>query len=190
MESRRERRLWLLSLVSLPMLIAANYSINAWRNAEDYVRRSELRLHDNIDGQAYAKASWRLDQVRLIGDGRDKGISFPGQMRLVIVRLAAKTEEQIGDSWTQCRLTLTDPEGRRWLPLNFILSGNISRDLDPQATPVDGCDAVSRQPPAKGASTLIEEKFVVPADALPALSVQLSFASTRPDALSFPLGLK
>ena len=63
-------------------------------------------------------------------------------------------------------------------------------DLDPQATPVDGCDAVSRQPPAKGADTLIEEKFVVPADAVPSLSVRLSFASTRPDALSLPLGLK
>ncbi len=190
MVSRRERRLWLLSLLSLPALLAGNYAIGAWRNVEDYVRRSELRVHDDIAGQAYAGAVWTLAQARLIGDGREAKITFPGQMRLVIVRLAAKAEDEIGDSWTQCRLTLTDPGGHRWLPLNFILSGNISRDLDPQATPVDGCDAVSRQPPAKGADTLIEEKFVVPADAVPSLSVRLSFASTRPDALSLPLGLK
>lgn len=189
MVSKRERRLWLASLLSLPFLLAGYYAINAWRNAEDYIKRSELRISDKAGGQTYAKASWTLNQAKLIGDGRDGKITFPGQMRLVIVRLAAKAEDDIGTSWTQCGLTLTDPTGRRWQPLNFILSGDLSRDLDPQATPIDGCDAVSRQPPAKGASTLIEEKFVVPADAASSLSVRLSFASTRPDAISFPLQL-
>ncbi len=68
--------------------------------------------------------------------------------------------------------------------------GSISRELDPQATPVDGCDAVSRHPPAKGANALIEEKFLVPANAAPTLAAHLSFASSRPDAISFPLLLK
>lgn len=189
MVSRREQRLWLASLVSLPFLLAGNYAINAWRNAQDYVRRNELRVHDSVDGHAYAKALWSIDQARLIGDGRDAKITFPGQMRLLIVRMTAKAEEEIGDSWAQCHLTLTDPSGRRWLPLNFILSNDISHDLDPKATPVDGCDVASRKPPAKGASALIEEKFVVPADAIPSLSVLLSFDSTRPDTLSFPLRL-
>lgn len=189
MVSRRERRLWLASLVGLPLLLAGNYAINAWRNVEEYARRNELWVHDSVDGHAYAKALWSLDQTRLIGDGRDTKITFPGQMRLLIVRMTAKVEEEIGDSWTQCQLTLTDRSGRHWLPLNFILSDNISRDLDPQATPVDGCNVASRKPPAKGASTQIEEKFVVPADAIPSLSVQLSFDSTRPDAISFPLRL-
>ncbi|MBN8953714.1 MULTISPECIES: hypothetical protein [unclassified Rhizobium] len=189
MASRRERRFWWASLASLPVLLAANYAIDAWRNAEDYVGRNELRVSGSVDGQTYAKASWTLNQARLIGDGRDGKITFPGQMRLVVVRLAAKAEDDVGQSWTQCSLTLTDPKGRRWQPLNFILSNDLSRDLDPKATPIDGCDAISRQPPAKGASTIMEEKFVVPADAVPSLSAQLSFASTRPDAISFPLRL-
>ncbi|TXH85094.1 MAG: hypothetical protein E6Q77_01135 [Rhizobium sp.] len=189
MGSRSERKLWWASLASLPLLLASSYAINAWRNAEDYARRNELRVRESVGGQAYAKALWSVEQTRLIGDGRDTKAIFPGQMRLLIVRMRAKAEDEIGNSWAQCRLTLTDPGGRRWLPLNFILSGNISRDLDPNATPVDGCDAVSRQPPSKGTSALIEEKFVVPADAIHSLSVQLSFDSTRPTAISFPLRL-
>lgn len=189
MASRRERRLWLASLLSLPFLLAGYYAINAWRNAEDYIKRNELSISDNAGGQTYAKASWALNQARVIGDGRDGKITFPGQMRLVVVRLTAKAEDDIGQSWAQCSLTLTDPKGRRWQPLNFILSKDLSRDLDPQATPIDGCDTVSRQPPAKSVNTLMEEKFVVPADAIPSLSAQLSFASTRPDAISFPLRL-
>ncbi|NLS01293.1 hypothetical protein HGP17_31050 [Rhizobium sp. P38BS-XIX] len=190
MASRRERRLWWISLVSLPVLLAGDYAINAWRDATEYMLRSELRVHQVTDGQTFAKATWALNQTRVIGDGRDTKITFPGQMRLLVVRLSAKAEEEIGDSWTQCQFALEDPTGRRWLPLDFILSGDISRDLDPKATPVDGCGAVSRQPPAKGASALIEEKFIVPAEAIPTLSAQLSFRSTRPDALSIPLGLK
>ncbi len=189
MASRQERRLWLASMLSLPFLLTGYYAINAWRNAEDYIKRNELRISNDVGGQTYAKASWTLDHARVIGDGRDGKITFPGQMRLVVIRLAVTAENDIGQSWAQCSLTLTDPKGRRWQPLNFILSKDLSRDLDPQATPIDGCDAASRQPPAKGATTLMEEKFVVPADAISSLSAQLSFASTRPDAISFPLRL-
>ncbi|MFS8047672.1 hypothetical protein [Rhizobium sp. BR 314] len=187
MVSRRERRLWLVSVASLPLLLAGNYAVDAWRNAKEYVRRNELQVHSSISGQAYAGALWSISQTRLIGDGRDTKITFPGQMRLLILQMTAQAEEEIGSSWSECQLTLTDPSGRRWLPLNFLLSDSISRDLDPQATLADGCDAASRKPPAKGAGTLIEEKFVVPADVIPLLSVRLSFASTRPNAISFPL---
>ncbi len=190
MLSRRERRFRLLSLISLPVLLAGTYAVIGWRDIADYVRQSELRVHENADGQSFAGASWRLDQVRLIGDGRDTKLVFPDGMRLVIVRLAAKAEGEIRDGWSQCRLTLMDDRGRRWLPLDFLTSGSISRELDPQATPVDGCDAVSRHPPAKGANALIEEKFLVPANAAPTLAAHLSFASSRPDAISFPLLLK
>lgn len=189
MASRRERRLWLVSLVSLPFLLAGNYAIDAWRNAKEYLRRNEVWVHGGVDGQVYAKALWSINQTRVIGDGRDTKITFPGQMRLLILQMTAQAKEEIGGAWSECELTLTDPSGRRWLPLNFILSDNISRDLDPHATPIDGCGAASRKPPAKGASTLIEEKFVVPADVIPSLSISLSFASTRPNAISFPLGL-
>jgi len=190
MRARRERRYWRLSLLSLPFLLVAAFGANAWRNIADYVQGTEMKVHPTDGGKLYAGAIWRLQQARLIGDGRDLNVAFNDNRRLIIIRLAADVKEQIGDRWTQCRLTLVDDKGHRWLPLDFIRSGDISRELDPKATPVDGCDAVSRHPPAPGADALIEEKFVVPADATSSISVRLSFASVRPETLFFPFQLR
>ena len=41
-----------------------------------------------------------------------------------------------------------------------------------------------------GAATTIEEKFLVPSNAIPSLSARLSVASIRPHVLSFPLNLR
>ena len=98
MASRTERRYRLLSLCALPVLLVAGYGIFAWRNIEDYVQRNELSIRENSEQQAYAGALWRLEKVRLIGDGRDTKVIFPGERRLLIVRLAAKAEGDIGDA--------------------------------------------------------------------------------------------
>lgn len=190
MVSRRERWFWLTSLLALPLLIPANLAINSWRNVDDYRHRVELNIKPGETDTLYAGAIWTLQQARLIGDGRDTNIKLPNDMRLVIVRLSAKIEEDIGQNWMMCNLTLTDDRNRRWQHLDFIMSSDLSRDLDPHAEPIDGCDAVSRQPPAKGQTATIEEKFVVPAGAASTLAARLSFMSARPDALSIPLNLK
>ena len=190
MGSRTERRNRLLSLCALPVLLVAGYGVFAWRNIEDYVQRNELSIRENSEQKDYAGALWRLEKVRLIGDGRDTKVTLPGERRLLIVRLAAKAEGEIGDAWFDCRMSLTDGSGREWAPLDFISSDTISRTLDPQAKPVEGCAAASRQPPARDAEVEIEEKFVIPASAAQSLQAKLSFASTRPEALALPLGLQ
>lgn len=187
--SSRERRLRWFCLLSLPFLLTGAFAVNAWRNLGDYVHRIE-RIRPGNGNEAFAGAIWRLETARLIGSGRDTKVTFPGQMRLVVVRLVASATAEIGEGWSQCRLTLNDEKGRRWLPLDFALSNSISRDLDPKVKPVEGCAAASRSPPAVDGAVLIEEKFVVPAEAIHSLSVRLSFASTRPEAISFALGLK
>ncbi len=184
-----ERRLWWISLISLPVLITASLAANAWRNIEEYARRSERNFVEDAQNLVYAGASWRLESARLFGDGKDKNIKLPGEMRLVVVRLDVEAESNIGDGWSQCQVSLGDREGRRWLPLDLSLSRNISRELDPTQLPADNCGIASLNPPAKGQSALIEEKFVVPAEAVASLSVRISFASTRPWALSIPLKL-
>ena len=190
MASDRERRLFWLSLVSLPVLAAIAFGINAWRNIGEYQRRSESDVVTGTSDLDYAGAVWRLEKVRLIGDGRDTAMRFPGDMRLVVVRLVATAHSDIGDGWGQCKVSLTDDRGRRWLPLDVTLSDNISRDLEPKVDPVKGCGIASLTPPKKNSATMIEEKFVVPADAAPALVARLSFAPSRPNAISLPLGLK
>lgn len=189
MEPNRERKIWWLSLASLPILVAAAVTINAWRNIGEYRHRIETDIVQGAPDPDYAGARWRLDQARLIGDGRDTQVRFPGEMRLVIVRMEAKAMQDIGSSWGQCEVSLTDGTGRRWLPLDVILSADISRDLDPEQEPLDGCSAASLSPPLQDQSTVIEEKFVVPASAVPALSVRLSVGGLRPAAIALPLGL-
>lgn len=185
--SRRERRLRLLSLIALPPLLVVAFAVNARRNVENYVEQIETSVRPVAAGQSYAGAEWKIAAVRLIGDGRDTKVTFPGQMRLVIVQLMATAREEIGQGWSQCRFTLVDARGRRWLPLDPMLSRDISRDLDRKATPIDGCGIASLHPPAKDGSVTIEEKFVVPADVLPSLMVRLSFVGIRPEAISLPL---
>jgi hypothetical protein len=184
--SRREKKLRLLSLFALPLLLAVAFAVNARRNVEDHIRQIETSIRPAA-GQIYAGAEWQVGTVRLIGDGRDTKVTFPGQMRLVIVQLAATARGEIGEGWAQCRFTLVDDRGRRWLPLDPMLSRDISRDLDRKAKPVDGCGITSLHPPAKDASVTIEEKFVVPADVLPSLKARLSFVGTRPEAIDLPL---
>jgi len=187
MAFRSERRLRLLSLCTLPVLLAVSFSVFAWRNIEEYTKRNDLSSHENIPQQPFAGALWRVEAVRLIGDGRDTKVTFPGERRLLIVRLAARAQSAIGDAWFDCKISLTDGSGRVWAPLDFISSDTISRTLDPQAKPVEGCSAASRQPPAGGEELEIEEKFVIPATSAQSLRASLSFASTRPEALLLPL---
>lgn len=189
MVSDRERKIWWLSLASLPVLITAAVAINTWRNATDYRHRIESDIAQGADRLDYAGATWQLDKVRLIGDGRDTRVRFPGQMRLVIVRVVATAIRDIGEGWGQCEVSLADGNGRRWLPLDVSLSNDISRDLDPKATPVSGCGITSLTPPRQDHVALIEEKFVVPADAVQALSLRVSVAGLRPKAIGFSLKL-
>ncbi len=183
----RETRLWWLSLVSLPVLIGVAVGANAWRNFAEYRHRIETSLIEGAEHIDYAGAIWQLDNVRVIGDGGDTSIRFPGQMRLVIVRMVATATSDIGEGWGQCEVSLTDSPGRRWLPLDINLSNDISRDLDPKAPPINGCGITSLTPPEIGHAASIEEKFVVPVDAIPQLTIRLSVAALRPKAISFPL---
>lgn len=189
MASDRDRKMWWLSLASLPVLVACACAINVWRNIGDYRHRIEVDIEQGPGTLDYAGASWRLEKVRLIGDGRDTPVRFPGQMRLVIIRMVATATRDVGSDWGQCEVSLGDGMGHRWLPLDVSLSNDISRDLEPDREPVKGCGITSLSPPSKGHAVLIEEKFVVPADAVPALSARLSVAALRPGAIGFSLGL-
>lgn len=186
---RKIRRWWWLSLASVPVLVASAVAINSWRNLTEYRHKIETYIMQGAENIDYAGAVWRLEKVRLIGDARDTQVRFPGQMRLVIVRMVATATQDIGTGWGQCEVSLTDSTGRRWLPLDVSLSNDISRDLDPKATPVSGCGITSLTPPLKDHAALIEEKFVVPADVVSALSIRLSVAALRPEAIGFPLKL-
>ncbi len=74
----RERRVWWLSVASLPLLVAAAVAINAWRSIENYGHRIETVVAQGSKQRDYVGATWRLENVGLIGDGRDAEVRFPG----------------------------------------------------------------------------------------------------------------
>jgi hypothetical protein len=173
--------------LSLPVLIAAAVSIDAWRNIKEFARRTETEVTQATGEALYAGATWRLDMFRILGDGRDTNLRLPGEMRLIILRIAATAKQEIGQGWGQCEVSLVDDKGRRWLPLDVALSRDISRDIEPGKEPARGCGLISIDPPLNDQSALIEEKFVVPAGAIPSLAARLSVAASRPKAIGFPL---
>jgi len=136
-----------MSLASLPPLVGAAVVINAWRNIEDYRGRIETDIIEGCGNLDYSGATWRLDSVRLLGDGRDTQLQLPGQMRMVIVGIAASATQDIGDGWGQCNVSVVDQTGCRWLPLDVSLSDDINRDLEPKREPLNGCGITSLKPP-------------------------------------------
>ncbi|WP_162741906.1 hypothetical protein [Agrobacterium cavarae] len=189
MGADRERTLWWISFISLPALVVLAFSLNAWRSFQEYQRRTEIEIVGNASDRIYAGALWQVEAARLLGDGNDTPLRLPGERRLVILRLSATAVKDIGGDWSQCQISLVDGEGRRWLPLDVTLSNNVSRELNPKATPINGCGIASLTPLSKGENTLIEEKFLVPAPVAGRLSARISFAPSRPTALSIPLRL-
>lgn len=183
------------SLVALPLLFLAVFAFAARIDITDYFASHELRVAAVKPGGAapYARAEWSLVSARVVDTGGQAKLPLPADRRLVLIRLKAVPEGKLppaanGESpWMGCSLTLLDDKGRRWSPLNFVLSRDISRALDPTASPVAGCFEAARSIGLDGQPTLVEEKFLIPADVTSDLSAQLSFRPSLPDALNFPL---
>ncbi|OCC04962.1 hypothetical protein BA190_11270 [Labrys sp. WJW] len=194
-ESRSASRWFWRSLIAIPVLLLAVFVFGARVDIMDYVASHELRITTvKPSGAApYAHADWSLVSARFADSGEGTRLPLPKDRRLLIVRLKAVPEEKIVDEaqrqaiWLGCSLTLLDGRGQRWSPLSFVLSRDISRALEPTATPVAGCFEAARSIGLDGQPTLVEEKFLLPAEIASDLSVRLSFRSALPDALSFPL---
>ncbi|PRH87812.1 hypothetical protein C5L14_07805 [Labrys okinawensis] len=194
-ESQPASRWYWRSLIAIPVLLLAVFAFGARVDIMDYVASHEMRITAVEPGGAapYARADWSLVSARFIDGGEGARLPLSKDRKLLIVRLKAVPEGKIADEaqrqaiWMGCSLTLLDGRGQRWSPLSFVLSRDISRALEPTARPVAGCFEAARSLGLDGQPTLVEEKFLLPAEASSDLSVRLSFRSALPDALNFPL---
>lgn len=185
------------SLIALPFLFLAVFAFGARVDIADYFASHEWRVAVARPGEAlaYARADWSLVSARLVGS-EEMRLPLQADRRLVIVRLKAVPEGRLADAarqkepWLGCSLTLVDDTGRRWSPISFVLSRDVSKALEPTATPVAGCLEASRVIGLDAQPTLVEEKFLIPAGVAAGLEARLSFRSSLPDAVSFPLELR
>lgn len=197
-EGKPASRWYWRSVFALPLLFLAVFAFGARGDIADYLASHELRVATVKPGEAlpYAHAHWSLVSARLVEGNQTPRLPLQADRRLVVVRLKAVPEGKMADQaeagnrWLGCSLSLVDGRGQRWSPISFVLSRDISRALEPTATPVAGCLEAARSIGLDGQPTLVEEKFLIPAGAVSGLEARLSFRSSLPDTLSFPLELR
>ncbi|MGH6761162.1 MAG: hypothetical protein ACRECW_06170 [Phyllobacterium sp.] len=187
--SRRERRYWWLCLVALVVLIPLSFIVTNRLHLENLAQAREFFVTEILSGESesYAGARWKLEAYRAITDSPDPRFKWPEDRALVLVRLSASLTRDAGESWLICGLTLVDGEGRRWDPLRLTLTNDIEKLIAPDGIVAPGCSTVAFSQPKMGTNVVMDEKFVVPKEALATLSARFSVVSERPWALSFPL---
>lgn len=102
---------------------------------------------------------------------------------MVYLRMELQGDEKLRRGWLLCDLGLTDAQGRKWLPLAGDIASQIAKLLGDPGDPRQNC---SQALTASADTLMTVQAFMLPVDALEGLRVELSGASTRPDALSLP----
>jgi hypothetical protein len=180
-------RLW--SAIALLLLLPAGFAIASWRDVKDVMWAEELRHVEIANGAAasYAGAEIRLAAFRVVtGESGDPRLETPPDRALALVRLDARATRDIDQlGWLGCALSVTDGAGRRWKPLFLSLSRDAEKLVAPDGQETKSCAAASLAPKPAGTRLLIEEKFLIPRDAIGTLEPTFSVASQRPAALRF-----
>lgn len=187
--SHRERRNWWLCLAALVFLLPLSFlEINRLHLAS-LVQAREFFVTQILSGESdvYAGARWRLEARKVITESPIPSFVWPKDRALVLIRLSGSLERDAGEQWMICGLTLVDGDGRRWNPLRLTLPSDIEKLIAPDGVIVPNCSTVASSQPKAGTNVVMEEKFLIPREALATLSARFSVANERPWALSFPL---
>jgi hypothetical protein len=184
-----EGRARLFSLLALALALPLGFAVASWRDVKDVFWKEELRpVRVEQDGAAdYAGATFRLKAFKVVtGERGDPRLKMPLDRALALVRLEATATRDVDQmAWIGCALSVTDAAGRRWKPLFLSLTRDVERLIAPDAEEAKGCAGASLAPKPSGTRLLIEEKFLIPRDAIATLSASFSVASERPATLRF-----
>lgn len=185
----REKRIRWLSVGAVLLLLPIDFLASGHRNLKNLANDRELLIAEVPPGgsASYAGAIWRTAAFKVITDGSDQRLAMPPGRALVMVRLAAKVERDVGENWFVCRLTVVDGQGRRWSPLSIALSNEFEPLIEPDGKTAAGCAPVALAQPRAGSEVFMEERFLVPRSALATLEARFSVYSERPRAIAFPL---
>jgi hypothetical protein len=184
-----EGRARLFSLLALALVLPVGFAVSSWRDVKDVFWKEELRPVRVEPGEAadYAGATFRLKAFKVVtGERGDPKLKMPPDRALALVRIEATATRDVDPmAWIGCALAVTDAAGRRWKPLFLALTRDVEKLIAPDAEEAQGCSGASLAPKTAGTRLLIEEKFLIPRDAIATLSASFSVASERPAALRF-----
>ncbi|RJE82490.1 hypothetical protein [Paracoccus onubensis] len=147
----------------------------------------ELRRGRNWDVAQSDQSEGELHGVRVFVD-QTRAMILPAapDRALIYLRLGLQGEPDQMRDWLSCDIGLTDDSGRKWLPLANAAGAQITGFLgdDPYE---QSCNQSLSMPPEDGSPSFSGQPFLVPADVVGGLRLEISGLNTRPDALSLPL---
>ncbi|MBK4217424.1 hypothetical protein JJJ17_15960 [Paracoccus caeni] len=171
--------LWIilaLLLLSATALIAAKTSLLDLRRDREW-RPTEIATDSGLlDG-----VEVRLQSTRAVTTPAQEGRA------LLHLRLAVTGPLQAREGWINCRVTLTDPQGRVWAPVETELTDGAVRTLAADGQNNGRCNPLPYDAPGDGEAILSDSVFVVPVEVLTQLRLNVSGFGTRPRALSMPI---
>lgn len=147
----------------------------------------ELRRGRNWDAAQLDRPEGELHGVRVFVD-QTKAMVLPAapDRALIYLRVGLQGKPDQMRGWLSCDIGLTDNSGRKWRPLANAAGAEIIRFLgdDPYE---QSCNQSLSMAPEDGSPSFSAQPFLVPADVVDGLRLEISGLNTRPDALSLPL---
>lgn len=147
----------------------------------------ELRRGRNWNVTQLDQPEGELHGVRVFVD-QARAMILPAtpDRALIYLRLGLEGERDRMQGWLSCDIGLTDDSGRKWLPLANAAGAQITGFLgdDPYE---QSCNQSLSLAPEDGSPSFSAQPFLVPADVVDGLRLEISGLYTRPDALSLPV---
>ncbi|MBB2974222.1 hypothetical protein [Mesorhizobium sp. RMAD-H1] len=171
-----ERRQYWTSIAALMVAMPTAILVHSWGSLAQWYEERPLPISVAQGASApYSGAQWRLAQLRRL----------PGPYQGAAVILA---EFEVRPGATpmgvsgQCRIRLTDADGRQWEPTLTIAA--IARKMDPEIADRPRCGASAFAEARPGRQIKMAATFVIPTDARD-LALLVEIPEAAPNALSF-----
>src|SRR5690606_10852525 len=91
------------------------------------------------------------------------------------------------EAWQDCRVSLRDPAGRRWMPLTSASTDGAIKALASDNNNFGLCRLYPRDDPEGKETIRADQLYLLPADSLQDLTLHLSGIGTLPRFLSFAI---
>lgn len=170
---------WLLLTV---VAFALTVVVSGWTSYQD-VRKYAIWITKPVDPAAAEFGGVRLSvdaaRARILNDQPDRAI--------VYVRMIMRGKADTLKTWVPCEMGLTDSGGRVWLPVSGLVDRSSTRILIDQGDEDVSCDKAAFRAEGDDQPATAMQAYLVPEDALKDLSLRVSSAATRPDAVSIPI---
>lgn len=168
-------------LVATLVFLGLWFLIGSWAAIDEFRHYKVLKL-DRVE-----QSEGEISGVHVMID-QQRAMILPqaDNQAVVYLRLRMKGKPEDLAAWQTCELALTDTQGRKWLPTPNDTGREAIKNLADGVEDDADCVRSLWRAPADGSPFFSQQAFIMPADALKDLRLQVSSVKSRPTALSLP----